>query len=73
MATGDYVYVLTDDDDEDTLNPVLGAWVRRYEAVRAIEKNIPEGTRSLYTVTTVRFGIVVNEESAYHFLERVRA
>jgi hypothetical protein len=72
VATGDYVYVLADDSED--IPEVIGAWVRKYEAVRWMERNIPEGRTALYTVTTIRSGSkVVNEESGLHFLERNRA
>ena len=69
MATGDYVYVLQSPE-----NYILGAWVRKYEAVRWIERHVPENLSSRYTVTTVRHGsIVVNEEDGLSFLQRNRA
>ena len=73
MATGDYVYVLTD-DSTDPQGQVLGAWVRKYEAVRWVERNLPRDRASVYTVTTVRHGsVVVSEEDGLSFLQRNRA
>lgn len=73
MATGNYVYVLTDDTDQDNRR-ILGAWIRRYEAVGWIRKNVASEDLSWWTVTTVRFGSsVVGEESAYDLLARAGA